>query len=101
MFPIELLIQESMTRFCLRTNLYLPAGQLDSNMYIFIDLIQSIIIIIIIVVIISIIIMKLMFIIVDTVLRSSRFFSFSVFMDAPMCRKPVEGELTVEVRDFL
>ena len=56
MFPIELLIQESMTRFCLRTNLYLPAGQLDSNMYIFIDLIQSIIIIIIIV-IISIIIM--------------------------------------------
>mgnify|MGYP006964550623 CR=1 FL=1 len=42
-----------------------------------------------------------MFIIVDTVLRSSRFFSFSVFMDAPMCRKPVEGELTVEVRDFL
>ena len=51
MSPVELLIQESMTRFCLRTNLYLPAGQLDSNMYIFIDSIQSIIIIIIIVII--------------------------------------------------
>ena len=57
MFPIKLLIQESMTRFCLRTNLYLPAGQLDSNMYIFIDLIQSIIIVIIIVIISIIIIM--------------------------------------------